>query len=132
MSATLESTVDNINIQHKAQYASTAFLKKLGYTIEDENICNIIDIVAFDNERNCLVFVAVFAEEGYAPPVKCGISRKVFESAAVDYLKDHPEFCDVKVRLDVVDINFLGTNNAFIRHYVNASSDMPADSSQEE
>ena len=108
----------------KGEEAAVRFLVRRGYDIVERNwtcIAGEADIIALDGDT--VVFVEVktrtSAANGLPGEAVTKEKRARYEKIACLYL-EHSDITDVSVRFDVVAINIIGTDRAFIRHHIDA------------
>lgn len=114
-------------LREKALRAAETFVHHRGYEILDTGYRledgGQLDIVAKENGE--LVFIEVLMEvdskKGF-PEHKCdSASRARKESAAIQWLSDHPETTTgTAFRFDVISLVVIGDDRALARHFVNA------------
>ncbi len=114
----------NKELGRKGEEAAVRFLVRRGYDIVERNwtcIAGEADIIALDGDT--VVFVEVktrtSAANGLPGEAVTKEKRARYEKIACLYL-EHSDITDVSVRFDVVAINIIGTDRAFIRHHIDA------------
>ena len=113
-------------LQDKASKAVERFLERYGYDILDkdftalgENQEKTYQIVAREQENNCLVFVEILIEKGNWPDEKnAKITRRDFENISATYAVNRD--CEPsQVRGDIISVCVLSKDKAMIRHHHN-------------
>ena len=98
---------------NKVLKGAIKYLKMMNFDILDENFDGIV--VARD--RDDIVIISVYSGEGYFPDDK--MSMKEFEEVTAKYLQSLDDVYDVNIRYDIVSMNVLSSNRAFLRHAIN-------------
>lgn len=107
------------NLHRKAIKAAEDFFARQGYT----QLADTGDEqwpLAFRDEDDTLVFVAVKAKLGELPSEK--VSRKRAEKVASRYLSGLAYLDEFTVRFDCLSLNVLANDRAFVRHHVGCLS----------
>ena len=107
------------------QNAAARYLMRRGYNVLDRNWscpAGECDIVAFDEDEDCLVFVEVKGrkgfDQGFPAEATTEEKRDRLEKIALFYLAEHP-IADVRVRFDVASIVLVADDRALMRHHIN-------------
>ena len=105
--------------------AALMVLERRGHTIRErgwECKYGSVDIVAFDNDRNHLVFTEVQtrmgAQNGFPEYIMDEKKRARYEKIAACYLNES-DVTDCGVRFDVIAVVFLDNRNAFVHQHTN-------------
>ena len=109
----------------KAHQAIRRYLEMKDFEVIRENWAHgqdAIDFIARDGDA--LVFIAAQVSEnaGEGFP-EIAHDRNAFERIAAAYLAE-TDFVDCVVRLDVISLLVIGSDRAFLKHYVNALSEV--------
>lgn len=105
------------------------FLEKNGYKILERNFTSYrgeIDIIALD--KNEIVFVEVKTRAQVfcgMPSEAVDLNKKKQLYKVAEYYLFAKKLCNVKVRLDVIEIFLLGSNSYKLNHIKNAIIDSP-------
>lgn len=106
-----------MNLEERGRKAIIRYLKLKDYDVIDENFD---DFVVATNE-DVIHFVDIIVSDKLEKDLfsKLNKSRDDFEQAMCKWLASHDEFVDVSVCSDICNLVVLGSDRAFIRHYVN-------------
>lgn len=108
----------------RGERAAARFLKQRGYEILEMNwrcFAGEADIIARIGDTLCFIEVKTRShlEKGFPAEAVDARKRSKYERIAACYLK-HYEFCDIRVRFDVISILVLSEHRAFLRFHINA------------
>lgn len=114
------------NLQERGRIAAVRYLESKGYEIIEprwEFPGDGLMVVAIESATDTLAFINVKTrdcfEKGLPREFPNEETRDTYELAAMDYVGEHPLFCDNQtVRFDSIGIVALG-ENAMLCHHVN-------------
>jgi|GEM_PF-292706 len=121
---TKRKNMHNKDMGSRGEVAAVSFLERRGIYIRDRNwSCKFgeVDIVA--EEEDALIFIEVktrsSCDYGFPEEAVDGKKRKRYEKIAGCYLKDN-DVGDKCIRFDVIAIQVISADRAFLRHHRNA------------
>lgn len=108
----------------RGERAAAHFLEQRGYEILEMNwtcFAGEADIIARTDETLCFIEVKTRShlEKGFPAEAVDARKRSKYERIAACYLQ-LCDFCDIRVRFDVISILVLSEHRAFLRFHINA------------
>jgi putative endonuclease len=122
----MTTTIATETLKARSKKTAESFLKNKGYTIVDDWRCGPSNLGFVAKDDDTLVFIEVMSREshdGVLPHETHQKRRSSLEASAVKYLAQGNRPSS-RVRFDVISLIFMGRNQAFLRHHIDALCDI--------
>lgn len=125
-SGTTGAMDDSETLYYKGIEAAKRYLEVRGFEIYEVDPDNIMQIVAYNDEEDCLHFIHVFTKDdmNFNEPESVKPTRSDIENKILHFTTDNSDFVNCNIQFDEISIVVVGEHRALLRHYHNAYSSM--------
>jgi Holliday junction resolvase-like predicted endonuclease len=118
----MTTTIATETLKARSKKTAESFLKDKGYIIVDDWKCGPSNLGFVAKDDDTLVFIEVMCREshdGVLPYETHQKRRNSLEASAAKYLAQGNRPSS-RVRFDIISLIFMGRNQAFLRHHIDA------------